>query len=91
MAVEQQLRKIGMAEAEARFQDLKLVQGINFQNIADVTPVWLEGYVKACEREIEHLYKTNEQSDAKRYEVPVRERIEHVKHLCSIIFASREE
>lgn len=90
MAVEQQLRKIGMVEAEARFKDLKLVQGINFQNISDVTPIWLEGYVKACEREIAHLYKSYDQTDAKRYEVQVRERIKHVKHLCSTIFALRE-
>lgn len=90
MGVVQQSQKIDMAAAEARFKDLKLVPGINLNSISAVTPEWLDGYMKASEREIHQLYKDYDPREARRHEVQVIGRVDHVKHLCSIIFASRE-
>ena len=81
--------KISRDEAEMRFKDLKLVPGVNLGNIDDVTPEWLTRYVEASEREISQLQKSCISEDAKRYEINIRGRIEHVQNLCRQIFESR--
>lgn len=86
----QQKRVIACYEAEARFEDLKMVPGISLNSISDVTPAWLDGYERNGEREIAGLYRDYTSKDAKVMEIQVRERIQHVKHLCGTIFASRE-
>lgn len=89
MAIIVQKRTVTQQEAECRFSDLKLVEGINLQNIKDVTQDWLDNYVKNSENEIKALYKNFDNSDAKRYEKAIIERVDHVKHLCEIILSRK--
>lgn len=89
MAIIEQKRTVTQQEAECRFSDLKLVEGVNLQNIKDVNQNWLDNYVKSSENEIKALYKNFDNSDAKRYEKAVKDRVDHVKHLCEIILSRK--
>lgn len=88
--IKQDTRTISKLDGLLRFEELRLVEGVNLMNINQVTPAWLESFQEQCQRQQEYAEKYYTKSEAAAVRHTLHEQLEHVQHIVEIILKSRE-
>lgn len=88
--IEQEKRTVCKLDGLLRFEELRLIEGVNLMNINQVTPAWLESFKEQCQCQQKYSEKYYTKSEAAAVRHTLHEQLEHVTHLVEIILKARE-